>query len=174
MPAIELSLKRLNKLLGKECTVEDLELDLQWIGLDLDDVSEDTIKVEYNPNRPDFSSPEGISRALKGYYDIETGLPTYELSDSGYHVNVDPKVNEVRPYIVTAIVRDVQLDEEEVATLMNVQEDLHWAIGRGRKKVAIGVHDLDTIEPPFRYTAVAPDSMKFEPLQMPGYDLTPA
>ncbi|MHA1682606.1 MAG: phenylalanine--tRNA ligase subunit beta [Promethearchaeota archaeon] len=174
MPAIELSLNRLSKLVGKECTVDDMELDLQWIGLDLDDVSEDIIKVEYNPNRPDFSSPEGIARALRGYYNIETGLPVYELADSNYHVNVDPRVGEVRPYIVTAIVKNVQLDEEEVATLMNVQEDLHWAIGRGRKKVAIGVHDLDTIEPPFRYTAVEPDSMKFEPLQMPGYELTPA
>ncbi len=174
MPAIELSISRLNKLLGKECKISDLEYDLQWISLDLDDVQADSIKVEYNPNRPDFSSPEGIARALKGYYDLELGLPHFKLGSSGYIINVDPIVKEVRPCIVTAIVRNVKLDEEEVATLMNVQEDLHWAIGRGRRKVAIGVHDLDKVEPPFTYTAVKPDSMKFEPLQMPGIPLTPA
>ena len=174
MPAIEISIERLNNLLGKECTIEELELDLQWIGLDLDDVKEDTIKVEYNPNRPDFSSPEGIARALKGYYEMELGLPEFALKDSGYDIHVDPKVNSVRPHIVTAVVKNVDLDEDQVATLMNVQEDLHWAIGRDRRKVAIGVHDLDKIEPPFTYTAVKPDSMKFEPLQMPGIELTPA
>ena len=107
MPAIELSLGRLEKLLGKPCKVEDLELDLQWIGLDLDDVQEDTIKVEYNPNRPDFSSPEGIARALKGYYGLETGLPTFPLRDSGLVITVDPVVNQVRPCIVTAVVKNV-------------------------------------------------------------------
>lgn len=174
MPAIELSLTRLGRLLGRTCKVEDLELDLQWIGLDLDDVQEDTIKVEYNPNRPDFSSPEGIARALKGYYDIETGLPTFPLGESGLVVTVDPAVDRVRPFIATAVVKNIDLDEEEVATLMNVQEDLHWAIGRDRRKVAIGVHDFDKITPPFTYTAVKPDAMKFEPLQMPGSMLTPA
>ncbi|MHA1793182.1 MAG: phenylalanine--tRNA ligase subunit beta [Promethearchaeota archaeon] len=174
MPAIELSLNRLNKLVGKECSSKDLELDLQWIGLDLDDVQEGMIKVEYNPNRPDFSSPEGIARALKGYYEIELGLPEFNLNTSDHVINVDPLVNKVRPYIATAIVRGVDLDEEEVATLMNVQEDLHWAIGRDRRKVAIGVHDLDKIEPPFTYTAVKPNEIKFEPLQMPGIELTPA
>ncbi|MFX0101363.1 MAG: phenylalanine--tRNA ligase subunit beta [Candidatus Hodarchaeota archaeon] len=172
MPTIELSLGRLEKLLGKKCSIEDLELDLQWIGLDLDDVREDEIKVEYNPNRPDFSSPEGIARSLKGYYEMELGLPKFELKNSGYEFNVDPKVNKVRPFIVSAIARNVELDEEEVATLMNVQEDLHWAIGRGRKKVAIGVHDLDKVKPPFKYTAIKPDACKFEPLQMPGIELS--
>ncbi|MBD3188230.1 phenylalanine--tRNA ligase subunit beta, partial [Candidatus Bathyarchaeota archaeon] len=105
MPAIELSLDRLQRLLGRECTVKDLELDLQWIGLDLDDVNEDTIKVEYNPNRPDFSSPEGISRALKGYYEMELGLQQYPLKDSGYEIHVQAAVEPVRPYIVTAVVR---------------------------------------------------------------------
>jgi phenylalanyl-tRNA synthetase beta chain len=174
MPAIELSLDRLNKLLGKTCTIEDLELDLQWISLDLDEVMEDKLKVEYNPNRPDFSSPEGIARALKGYYGQETGLSEFPLGESDYIINVSEEVEQVRPYIATAIVRGIDLDEEQVATLMNVQEDLHWAVGRGRKKVAIGVHDLDKITPPFRYTAVAPDAVKFEPLQMPGEPMTPA
>ena len=63
MPSIELKLERLSRLVGKELTIEQLEYDLQWISLDVDDVNreEKTIKVEYNPNRPDFASPEGIA-----------------------------------------------------------------------------------------------------------------
>jgi len=170
MPTLDLKIERLERLVGKKLAIEELEYDLQWISLDLDDVNteEQTIKVEYNPNRPDFSSPEGIARALKGYYDIELGVPKYEISEGKIQMNVDPSVNDVRPYIVCGVIRNIDLDEDEVATLMNIQEHLHWAVGRDRKKVAIGVHDLDKITPPYRYLAVKPDSISFIPLHGDG------
>ena len=46
---------------------------------------------------------------------------------------------------------------------MSLQESLHWAVGRGRSKVAIGIHDLDTVRPPFHYIA-SPKSRAFVPL----------
>ncbi len=173
MPTLELKLERLEKLIGKKLDIKDLEYDLQWIGLDLEDINEkeQKIKVEYNPNRPDFSSPEGITRALQGYYEIELGIPSFEISPGEIELNVDPIVNKVRPYIVCGVIRNIDLDEDEVATLMNIQEHLHWAVGRDRKKVAIGVHDLDKIIPPYRYTAVKPDSVSFIPLHGDGYPM---
>jgi len=45
-----------------------------------------------------------------------------------------------------------------------MQEDLHWGLGRDRKKVSIGIHNLDVIKPPFTYTAAEPESVKFVPL----------
>jgi len=173
MPTIELKLERLEKLVGTKLDLKELEYDLQWISLDLEDINEEEqlIKVEYNPNRPDFSSPEGIARALKGYYEIEEGLPTYEIISGETVLNVDPLVKKVRPYIVCGVIRDIDLDEDEVATLMNIQEHLHWAVGRDRKKVAIGVHDFDKVSPPFRYTAVKPDSVSFVPLHGDGYPM---
>ncbi|UCC18607.1 MAG: phenylalanine--tRNA ligase subunit beta [Promethearchaeota archaeon] len=173
MPTLDLKIERLEKLVGKKLEIKELEYDLQWISLDLENINEEeqTIKVEYNPNRPDFSSPEGIARALKGYYELELGLPKYELGSSEIVLNVDPSVKKVRPYIVCGVVRNIDLDEDEVATLMNIQEHLHWAVGRDRKKVAIGVHDLDKIEPPYRYTAVKPDSISFIPLHGDGYPM---
>jgi phenylalanyl-tRNA synthetase beta chain len=173
LPTIELKIDRLEKLVGKKLEIKDLEYDLQGISLDLEDISEEEhkIKVEYNPNRPDFSSPEGIARALKGYYEIELGLPSYEITPGNIILNVDPSVKRVRPYIVCGIIRNIDLDEEEVATLMNIQEHLHWAVGRDRRKVAIGVHDLDKVKPPYRYTAVKPDSVSFVPLHGDGYPM---
>ena len=173
MPTLELKIERLERLVGKKLDIKDLEYDLQWISLDLDDINEEEqiIKVEYNPNRPDFSSPEGIARALKGYYEIELGIPSFEIIPGEIELNVDSSVNKVRPYIVCGVIRDIDLDEDEVATLMNIQEQLHWAVGRDRKKVAIGVHDLDKIVPPYRYTAVKPDSVSFIPLHGDGYPM---
>ena len=173
MPTIELKIERLERLVGKKLDLKELEYDLQWIGLDLEDtnVEEQKVKVEYNPNRPDFSSPEGIARALKGYYELELGIPSYEVRAGEITLNVDPSVKKVRPYIVCGVIRDIDLDEDEVATLMNIQEHLHWAVGRDRRKVAIGVHDLDKIVPPYRYTAVKPDSVSFIPLHGDGYPM---
>ncbi len=173
MPTIELKIERLERLVGKKLDLKELEYDLQWIGLDLEDINveEQKVKVEYNPNRPDFSSPEGIARALKGYYELELGIPSYEVRPGEITLNVDPSVKKVRPYIVCGVIRDIDLDEDEVATLMNIQEHLHWAVGRDRRKVAIGVHDLDKIIPPYRYTAVKPDSVSFIPLHGDGYPM---
>ncbi len=173
MPTIELKIDRLEKLVGKKLDMKNLEFDLQMISLDLEDIDQEErkIKVEYNPNRPDFCSPEGIARALKGYYELEIGIPHYEITPGNIIVNVDPSVKQVRPYIVGGVIRNIDLDEDEVATLMNIQEQLHWAVGRDRKKVAIGVHDLDKVVPPYRYTAVKPNSVKFTPLHGDGYPM---
>ena len=173
MPTIDLKIERLERLVGRKLDLKELEYDLQWISLDLNDVDEEEqkIKVEYNPNRPDFSSPEGIARALKGYYEVELGVPEYNIYPGEIEMNVEASVNKVRPYIVCGVIRDINLDEDEVATLMNIQEQLHWAVGRDRKKVAIGVHDLDKLKPPFRYVAVKPDSLSFVPLHGDGYPM---
>jgi len=173
LPTLELKIERLERLVGKKLDIKDLEYDLQWIGLDLEEIDEEEqkIKVEYNPNRPDYSSPEGIARTLQGYYEIKLGIPSFEINPGEIELNVDPSVKKVRPFIVCGVIRNIDLDEDEVATLMNIQEQLHWAVGRDRKKVAIGVHDLDKITPPFRYTAVKPDSVSFIPLHGDGYPM---
>ncbi len=173
MPTLELKIERLERLVGKKLDIKELEYDLQWIGLDLEDINEEEqkIKVEYNPNRPDYSSPEGIARTLQGYYEIKLGLPSFEITPGEIELSVNPSVKKVRPFIVCGVIRNIDLDEDEVATLMNIQEQLHWAVGRDRKKVAIGVHDLDKITPPYRYTAVKPDSVSFIPLHGDGYPM---
>ena len=62
-----------------------------------------------------------------------------------------------------AVIRGVEFDDESIQSIMSLQESLHWAVGRGRSKVAIGIHDLDTVKPPFQYIA-SPRSRKFIPL----------
>jgi phenylalanyl-tRNA synthetase beta chain len=56
------------------------------------------------------------------------------------------------------------MDDETVKTVMKMQENLHWALGRNRRRASIGVYDLDAVEPDFEYSPVAPDAVKFVPL----------
>lgn len=175
MPAVELNIARLEKLVGKKLDFKQIQYDLQWISLDVDDIDEQagTIKIEYNPNRPDFSSPEGVARTLQGYYGIKTGLATFNVAKGTEVMHVSAKVRKVRPYVVAGIVRDIKLDDDQVRTLMNIQEQLHWVLGRDRKKVAIGIHDYDKVRGPYIYTTVKPTEIKFRPLHMEAFEMTP-
>ncbi len=133
------------------------------IGSDVERTEEDHADVEFFPDRPDLFSPEGVARAMRGYLGIETGLPSYPVKPSGISFTIDPKLADIRPVLGAAVVRGITFDDESIQSIMSLQESLHWAVGRGRSKVAIGIHDLDTVTPPFRYIA-SPRSRAFVPL----------
>ncbi|UCG36479.1 MAG: phenylalanine--tRNA ligase subunit beta [Candidatus Bathyarchaeota archaeon] len=164
MPVINLDRQRFSKYVGKEVTSDEMADWLPWLGFDLEEVGEDKVKVEFNPNRIDFSSYAGVARAFKGLRGWETGLPEYDVKTGETLLNVESAVSEVRPFMLAAVVRGLKLEEDDVIDLMEMQEDLHWGIGRDRKKASIGVHNLDVVEPPFTFTAVEPESVKFVPL----------
>jgi phenylalanyl-tRNA synthetase beta chain len=133
------------------------------IGSDVERTEEDHADVEFFPDRPDLFSPEGVARAMRGYLGIETGLPLYPVKPSGIKFTVDPQLANIRPVLGAAVIRGVKFDDESIQSIMSLQESLHWAVGRGRSKVAIGIHDLDTVRPPFHYIA-SPKSRAFIPL----------
>jgi phenylalanyl-tRNA synthetase beta chain len=136
---------------------------LPYLGLDIEEKAQDYIKVEYNPNRPDFSTDYGIVRALKGLLGLEKGCPKYSVQKSDLVVKVDKSVEEVRPYIVSALIEGITLDDETIRQIIAMQEDLHHTIGRRRAKVSIGIHNFDVLKPPIIYTTEAPD-FRFVPL----------
>jgi phenylalanyl-tRNA synthetase beta chain len=133
------------------------------IGSDVERTEDDHADVEFFPDRPDLFSPEGTARAMRGYLGIETGLPSYPVKPSGISFSIDPKLADIRPVLGAAVIRGVTFDDESIQSIMSLQESLHWAVGRGRSKVAIGIHDMDTVKPPFRYIA-SPRRRKFVPL----------
>ena len=161
---ITLHRERFSRFLGQMLTVEEMAKLLPWIGFDIEEKGEDYVKVEYNPNRIDFCSYAGVARALRGFMGWETGLPEYEAEEPTATLIIDRSVADVRPFMLAAIVKSLKLDDDAVVDLMEMQEDLHWGIGRDRKKASIGIHNLDVIKPPFRYMAVEPNSVKFVPL----------
>ncbi|MGZ7068238.1 MAG: phenylalanine--tRNA ligase subunit beta [Methanobacterium sp.] len=165
MPVITFDYEDLYGILGREIDKDRLIKILPMIGSDIEDYDDKTIKVEFFPNRPDYLSVEGVARTLKGFLDIEKGLPEYTVQKSGIKVKVDSKLKYIRPYIAFGIIENVDLSGNKLKQIMDFQEDLHWVLGRDRKKVAIGIHNLDVIEPPFVYKAADPDQESFVPLE---------
>jgi len=164
MPVVTFDYKDFVNLLGKKISKKEIVSKLPMIGADLDRIEKDEISIEFFPDRPDLSSVEGIVRAAKSFFSYKTGLKKYDVKESDIKIKVDPSVKKVRPYIVTALVKNVEMTDELIKSLMELQEKLHLGLGRNRKKVAIGVHNFEPVEPPFVYKAVDPDSVQFVPL----------
>ena len=164
MPTITLDRERFSSYVGRDLSVEEMAKWLPWLGTDTEEVGSDYVKIEYNPNRVDFCSYSGVARAFQGLMGWETGLRKYELKQGNITLKVDKSVAEVRPYIVSAVVRGLKIDSDSIRELMDMQEALHWMIGRDRKKASIGVHKLDAVEPPFSYVTCAPNEVTFVPL----------
>jgi len=164
MPVIEVYPERLSRFLGIDVALKQLVDDLPWLATDIEDVGEGFVKIEYNPNRPDFSSHAGIARAYAGFLEIGLGYPEAVFSEPKIGFHFDSKLRSIRGVLCSAVVRNVRLTEEDLKEVINVQEVLHQGIGRNRRKVSIGIHDLDKIKPPVYYMAADPDGISFKPL----------
>ncbi|RLI80822.1 phenylalanine--tRNA ligase subunit beta [Archaeoglobales archaeon] len=161
MPVITLYWDELERMVGVER--ERILERLPMLGCDIERVEEEYIDVEFFPNRPDLYSVEGVARALRGFLDIEPGLRKYSVKDADWKIEVSESVLEVRPRITGCVVRNIKVNDEVIRSLMQIQEDLHWTIGRNRRKMAIGVHDLSKVYFPLRYEGVTSD-FSFVPL----------
>ncbi|MGB6593262.1 MAG: phenylalanine--tRNA ligase subunit beta [Candidatus Nitrosopolaris sp.] len=164
MPVVDFTFDRMNKFFpGKR--LDDILQILPFIGVDIEGIDDDSaVRIEYNPNRPDFSSDYGIARALKGLLEIETGIPEFTLSGrSGCAIKVDKSTKQVRPFIVSLVAKNGKLDEETIKQLIAMQEDLQNVIGRRRIKASIGIHNSDSIKFPVTYKTVK-DDFSFIPL----------
>jgi phenylalanyl-tRNA synthetase beta chain len=160
MVNIVLKESRLLNLLGLE--EKDLNDVLFNLKSEVEKRGEDELEIEINSDRLDMLSPEGIKRAVDGILGRKLGEAKYEVVPTNYQLIIDDV--ESRPYALAAVVYDVKLDDDRIKELIQFQEKLHCTIGRKRKKVAIGIHDLDKIDGKvIRYSKV-PLDYKFVPL----------
>ena len=162
MPVVELSRSRLARLVGRpgRQVVESLP----FLGLDIESEDGDTLRVEYSPNRPDYSTDVGIALGMQGLLGKKTGMVRLRVKESArYSIRAESGVSRVRPYVTGIAAKGGRIDNSMIRQLMSMQEDLHFGIGRRRKKSSIGIHDLDRIEFPLRYRVVGRDH-EFVPL----------
>jgi len=164
MPVVELSISRLQKLVGKNTNKKQILDNLPFLGLDIESLGRNTVRVEYSPNRPDYSTDFGIALGLQGILGINKGMLRLNVRNQGnYEIRVDSSTSEIRPFVTGIIARNGSLDDEAVKQIINMQEDLHFGLGRKRKKLSIGIHDLDNISFPLKYTTTSRDH-RFVPL----------
>ncbi len=164
MPVITFKYQDL-KDLGIDMEKDELIDTLPMMSSDIEDFDDEEIKVEFFPNRPDNLSVEGVARSFKGFIGQEIGFPDYEVTPSNEIVVVEEDVAKIRPYIGFAKIDNVDFSGDKLKYIMDFQENLHWVIGRDRKKVAIGIHNADVVNAPFKYIATPKDENAFVPLE---------
>jgi phenylalanyl-tRNA synthetase beta chain len=174
MPTISVDQKLIASLLARHGLSNDIERmadQLPLLGTDIDACDENTLDIEIFPDRPDLLSGETLTRAIRPFLHGSEAKPTLDVSKGSVSMTVDQSLEHVRPIVLGAVVRNVQTGETEeekesfIKALMDHQEKLHFALGRGRKRASIGVHDLSKLSPPFLVKTV-PGSTAFQPLAM--------
>ncbi|KAI4250992.1 MAG: hypothetical protein L6R42_008539 [Xanthoria sp. 1 TBL-2021] len=180
MPTIAVDKARLFEALGQDYTTEDFD-DLCFdFGIELD---EDTslsqrpiingkqepvqLKIEIPANRYDMLCFEGISLMLN-IFRGKRASPDYRLvappKGELQIINVSKETARIRPYVAGAVLRNINFTKESYDSFIALQDKLHQNLARQRSLVAIGTHDLDTIEGPFTYEALPPEDINFVPL----------
>jgi len=164
LPVVELNINRIRKFVSGKTTRKQILDALPFLGLDIESEDGDEIRIEYSPNRPDYSTDYGIATGLQGLLGIKKGIQKVNINKKGqFEIKVEPNVGKVRPYVTGIIATNGKLDDVSIKQLMNMQEDLHFGIGRKRKKSSIGLHDADKISFPLTYTTTSKQH-KFVPL----------
>lgn len=136
---------------------------------EIENASEEVIyKIDIPANRYDMLCLEGIARALNVFRD-KIQAPVYKLADNTgkkmHRMVVKPETALVRPFVVCAILRGIKFDSVRYNSFIDLQDKLHQNLCRQRTLVAIGTHDLSTIQGPFTYEALPPEDIRFVPLK---------
>ena len=132
----------------------------------LDELSDKVVyKIDVPANRYDLLCVEGLSRALRIFLG-DQDAPTYQIVGEPAATMTVKKSNTdtIRPFVVSAILKDVTFTQERYNSFIELQDQLHRNLCRQRTLVAIGTHDLDSIEGPFTYDARSPTDIEFVPL----------
>uniref|UniRef100_A0A1Q3F447 Phenylalanine--tRNA ligase beta subunit n=1 Tax=Culex tarsalis TaxID=7177 RepID=A0A1Q3F447_CULTA len=188
MPTVGVKRDLLFKALGKTYTDDEFQKLCFEFGLELDEVttekqmitkeqgeveaakdaSEDVIyRLDIPANRYDLLCLEGLVQGLQvflGKIKFPQFTKVAPAKGSPQKLIVTEATGRIRPYAVAAVLRDVTFTKDSYASFIDLQDKLHQNICRKRALVAIGTHDLDTLQGPFTYDAKAPRDIKFVPL----------
>ncbi|CAD6264708.1 unnamed protein product [Miscanthus lutarioriparius] len=177
MPTVSVGRDRLFAALGR--TTEEFEALCFEFGIELDDVTTEKAIIRKEKHlrttarwttmtRYDLLCLEGLARALLVFTGTEAS-PVFQVSSiprgSILQMHVKPETSKIRPYVVCAVLRGVTFDEARYNSFIDLQDKLHQNICRKRTLVAIGTHDLDTLQGPFSYEALPPHEINFVPLK---------
>jgi phenylalanyl-tRNA synthetase beta chain len=181
MPTIAVDKYDLYKALGRTYTREEFDELCFDFGIELDEDTEEDddrpvvngekeapqLKIEIPANRYDMLCFEGIAMNLNIFLGRQS-IPNYTLQPPAdgqlQTVTVSKDTARIRPYFSCAILRNIKFDQKRYESFIALQDKLHQNLARQRTLVAIGTHDLDTIEGPFSYEALPPEEIKFAPL----------
>ncbi|KAI1340464.1 phenylalanyl-tRNA synthetase [Xylariaceae sp. FL0016] len=180
MPTISCDKYELFKALGQEYTTAEFEDLCFEFGIELDEDTENEdrpiidgvqeapqLKIEIPANRYDMLCFEGIALMLNIFREKQP-MPNFRLAQPAtgdlQKITVLEDTTKVRPLVAGAILRNVKFTQKSYDSFIGLQDKLHQNLARQRTLVAIGTHDLDTVQGPFTYEALPPQEIKFKPL----------
>lgn len=121
----------------------------------------------------DLSGEANITRLSAGRA-TQGRAPSHQCGQAGEHTtpvktslvisHAGKQTARIRPYCTGAVLRNVKFTKESYDSFIALQDKLHQNLARQRSLVAIGTHDLDTIQGPFSYEALPPEEIQFAPL----------
>ena len=123
-------------------------------------------KVEVPANRYDLLCLEGIATALKCYLSKST-FPIYSITKPAKmeKITVKKETKEIRPFVVSAILRNIKFDVQSYNSFIDLQDKLHQNICRKRTLCSMGTHDYDKVSGPITYEALKPKDIVFKALK---------
>jgi phenylalanyl-tRNA synthetase beta chain len=165
MPKIHLKTETFFTYLGKKLELKELEDICFDFGIEVEEDSLDSTKIvfEIPANRYDLLCVEGLTDALGIFLGLKKA-PVFHLKKGTEKIVVKKSTKQIRPFVVSAILRNVTLDQDRYESFIDLQDKLHQNICRRRTLVAIGTHDYDTVKGPFIYDALPPKDISFVPL----------
>jgi phenylalanyl-tRNA synthetase beta chain len=171
MPTIDIKKHDLDTLINKKLSLDVLEKKLMLAKAELKEyVAEtDDLKVELSDsNRPDLWSAEGIARQIRMSL---SGKPeSYPFFKRGKkparEICVSKNMKPVRPFIAACVARNIKMNDDVLAQMIQSQDKLAEIFGRKRSTVSIGIYELDQIAFPVEYRLADPSSVSFTPLGM--------
>jgi len=165
MANIKIPKKLFEKEIGK--LDDKMQEQIALFGTPVESVGDNELELEIFPDRPDMLSYQGFKRAFLAFLGKQTGLKNYKIKKPAkdYNVIIDGSVKGIRPFTACAIVKNIKFDDEKIKEIIDIQEKLHFTVGRKRKKLAIGIYPLEKIKLPITYKALEPDKIKFQPLE---------
>ncbi|HIA39625.1 MAG TPA: hypothetical protein EYN88_01870, partial [Candidatus Poseidoniales archaeon] len=90
-----------------------ISTELPLLGTDIGHCDSDTLEVEIFPNRPDLLCAETLAHAIRPFIHGKDAQPSLAVIDGNISLTVDTSLAEVRPVILGAVVRGVDVGQTE-------------------------------------------------------------
>jgi phenylalanyl-tRNA synthetase beta chain len=147
MPTVKVDPDELRTLATvDEISNEELVELLFSLGMEKEEFTDEELVLEFGPDRLDRLSVEGIARSLRTHTGQEMGVQNIETSTSTLKVDATD-APDGRPYTAAFVANNVNISESVLDSLIQLQEKLHATLGRDRERAAIGIHNLDSVNP---------------------------
>jgi phenylalanyl-tRNA synthetase beta chain len=129
---------------------------VESLGMEVVSLDDGEAVLDITPNRPDLLDMVGFARSMSFFSGRSVPKENfYSINNQPImEVEVGKAVKRIRPFIAAFAVKGIDLSGNRLKYLINFTEKFCDTYGRRRKKIAMGLHNLDVVKGPLRYDAV--------------------